>query len=269
VTTLDVADLVVIAGRALGIGADAALAQVDVPAAEAALAEAALAGESSAGQEQPGAPFPDRTATAAAGIGLVHALLRHRPFPQHGEQVAVAAGLQFLSLNGWQADLDPPATAAVVVEALASGRLSPDNAAAWLSPRLSPNSAPRAGRALMRVPLPGLPSLPSLRPLRTLPVAFSAVGRMLVSAVLALTVGGLALLATACARGPAAPAAHQGGQPPAVRQSSRPERAQATGLAWAACTRAQGTGNLPGLSAADVLVITPPPASHPRACPRP
>ncbi len=35
----------------------------------------------------------------------MHALLRHRPFPRHGEQVAVAAGLQFLSLNGWRADL--------------------------------------------------------------------------------------------------------------------------------------------------------------------
>jgi hypothetical protein len=72
----------------------------------------------------------------------VHALLRHRPFPRHCEQVAVAAALQFLSLNGWRADLNPPAPAVVVIEALASGRLTPEAASAWLSPRLTPTRPP-------------------------------------------------------------------------------------------------------------------------------
>lgn len=125
--TLDVADLVVIAGRTLGIGSDAALSQIDVAAAQAALTEARLTSSVIANQGT----------AAAAGIGLMHALLRHRPFPRHGEQIAVAAGLQFLSLNGWRADLDPPAAAAVVVEALACGQLSPARAAAWLCPRLA------------------------------------------------------------------------------------------------------------------------------------
>jgi len=40
VTSLDVADLVVIGGRVLGIGTGAALEQVDPQAAETALAEA-------------------------------------------------------------------------------------------------------------------------------------------------------------------------------------------------------------------------------------
>jgi hypothetical protein len=127
VITLDVADLVVIAGQALGIGTDAALSQLDVAAAQAALTEARLTGSA----------ITDPDTAAAAGIRLMHALLRHRPFALHGEQVAVAAGLQFLSLNGWRADLDPPAAAAVVVEALACGQLSPASAAAWLSPRLA------------------------------------------------------------------------------------------------------------------------------------
>jgi hypothetical protein len=109
-----------------GIGSDAALSQIDIAAAQAALAEARLT-----------CVIIDQGTAAAAGIGLMHALLRHRPFPRHGDQVAVAAGLQFLSLNGWQADLDPPAAAAVVVEALACGQLSPVSAAAWLSPRLA------------------------------------------------------------------------------------------------------------------------------------
>lgn len=124
---LDVADLVVIADRTLGIGSDAALSQIDVAVAQAALTEARLACSVIADQDM----------AAAAGIGLMHALLRHRPFPRNGEQIAVAAGLQFLSLNGWRADLDPPAAAAVVIEALACGQLGPGSAAAWLSPRLA------------------------------------------------------------------------------------------------------------------------------------
>jgi hypothetical protein len=242
VTTLDVADLVVIAGRTLGIGTDAALAQADIAAAHAALAEARPGGP------EPGAAFPDAAAAAAAGVGLVHALLRHRPFPGHDGQVAVAAGLQFLSLNGWRADLDPPAVAAVVVEALASGRLPPAGAAAWLSPRLSPRPAPRARLAPVRLPRP------SLRPLRALPVAgLLAGGRMLMSAGLAIAVGGLALLATACSPGPGSSAAHPGGQPPAVRQSSG---TQASELAYAACMRAHGIGDFPGPPVGGVIVGT-------------
>jgi hypothetical protein len=134
--TLDVADLVVIAGRTLGIGSDAALSQIDIAAAQAALTEARLTGS----------VIVDQDTAAAAGIGLMHALLLHRPFPRHGERIAVATGLQFLSLNGWRADLDPPATAAVVVEALARGQLSPVSAAAWLSPRLAAGARLIAGR---------------------------------------------------------------------------------------------------------------------------
>jgi hypothetical protein len=136
VITLDEADLVVIAGQALGIGTDAALSQLDVAAARAALAEAGVAGGA----------ITDRATAAAAGIGLMHALLRHRPFARHGERVAVAAGLQFLSLNGWRADLGPPATAAVVVEALARGQLSPASAAAWLSAHLAGTPSPLSVR---------------------------------------------------------------------------------------------------------------------------
>jgi prophage maintenance system killer protein len=202
---LDVADLVVIAGQALGIGADAALAQVDVASARAALAQA-----------QPGdreQAYPGRADAAAAAAGLVHALLRHRPFPRGGEQVAVAAGLQFLSLNGWRADLAPPAAAAVVVEALAAGQLSPDDVAAWLTTRLSPQPAllPRGAK-------------PSQTPLARVPAAV----RMLISAMLTLAVGGLVLLATACARGPMAPAAPPHAQIKSSQPAPRsPERGQA------------------------------------------
>jgi prophage maintenance system killer protein len=126
VTSLDVADLVVIAGRVLGIETGAALERVDTLAAETALAEAP-------------APLalPDSYAAAAACAYLMRGLLRHPPFPEHRERVAVAAGLQFLAVNGWQADLDPPQVTAIAVHCLASGRTGPDDMAGWLAARLS------------------------------------------------------------------------------------------------------------------------------------
>jgi hypothetical protein len=130
---LDVADLVVIAATALGLPTDAALVQIDMPAAEAALAEAAL----------PSAAAPNRVGAAAACTRLVHGLLRHPPFPCYPRQVATAAGLQFLAINGWEADLEPGA-AAIVVHSLADGHLTPDAAAAWLLVRLRPLTAPHA-----------------------------------------------------------------------------------------------------------------------------
>lgn len=125
-TALDVADLVVIAGRVLGIGTDAALDRADTLAAETALARAPL----------PPA-LSDSYAAAAACAHLIGGLLAHPPFPEHRERVALAAGLQFLAVNGWQADLDPPRVAAIVVQCLASGRIEPDDMAGWLAARLS------------------------------------------------------------------------------------------------------------------------------------
>ena len=195
-TALDAADLVLIAGRTLGISTDAALAQMDIAAAQDALDEARPPGE------EPGTDIPDRAAAAAAGVGLVRALLRHRPFPEHGQQVAVAAGLQFLSLNGWRADLNPAATAVVVVEALASGRLSSDDAAAWLSPRLSPV------RRARQAPIPAV-RVPVRVPVR----------RAVAAALLAVAVTGAALVSAACSHGPDAPAAPSGGGVSVVHQS--------------------------------------------------
>jgi hypothetical protein len=134
---LDAADLVVIAGQVLGIGTDAALSRLDIPAAEAALAEARLTGHEAARA----AARPDTEAAGAAAVTLMHALLRHPPLPGHGEQVAAAAGLQFLAVNGWRADLDVPRAAALTIHGLASGQLTPADAAAWLEARLSPDPA--------------------------------------------------------------------------------------------------------------------------------
>jgi ATP-dependent Clp protease ATP-binding subunit ClpC len=158
---LDVADLIVIAGEVLDIGTDAALRQLDVAAAEAALAEARLAGQDAASAaprphrpgSTPAGGRPQRAAAAEAAVALVHALLRHPPLPGRGEQVAVAAGLQFLAVNGWQAELDVPRAAVLTIEGLASGQLAPADAASWLEVRLSPDpAAPQRQR-----PGPALP----------------------------------------------------------------------------------------------------------------
>jgi hypothetical protein len=234
VIALDAADLVVIAGRTLGIGTDAALDQLDISAALDALAEA----------RPPGAKFADRAAAATAGVGLVRALIRHRPFPRQAQQVAVAAGLQFLSLNGWRADLNPPATAAVVVEALASGRLAPGDAAAWLAPRLT--RARRAGRARSAAARSGR-GLPV-----PIPVARVPVGRALAGALLAVAVTGVTLLSAACSRGPDVPAAPSGGVP-AVRPSAGSAPAPVD-TAYAACMRSHGVASFAYAAASDVAV---------------
>jgi prophage maintenance system killer protein len=215
VRPLDAADVVVIAGQALGIGTVAALAQVDVSAAQAALATAEGA------RQEPAAGGSDSVAAAAACIRLVHALLSHRVFPRDGQQVAVAAGLQFLSLNGWQANLEPPATAAVVVEALASGQLAPDAVAAWLAPRLSQArpARPAQVRAARRA------AAPRLRPASRVP------GRRLAATVLlTVTLTGVGAFAAACSSAPARPAA----------PASRAPAASAT------CAHSPGAGHRPG-----------------------
>ena len=145
---LDIAGLVVIAGQAGGIGTDAALSQLDIASAEAALAEARLAGREAVSAARshrrgngPAGERPDRAAAAAAAVALMRALLRHPPLPGHREQVAAAAGLQFLAINGWQADLDVPKAAALTIKGLASGQLAPADATFWLEVRLSPDPA--------------------------------------------------------------------------------------------------------------------------------
>ncbi|HTT51431.1 MAG TPA: Clp protease N-terminal domain-containing protein [Streptosporangiaceae bacterium] len=135
---LDVADLVVIAGRTLGLGTQATLDRLDLGAAQAAVSEAA-----------PAAATGDPAVGAAA---LLAALVRHQPWDQDNGPVAVAAATTFLALNGWQADLDPPEAVREVVAALGSGRLDAAGLAAWLSPRLS---QPASKEAPMSGWLPG------------------------------------------------------------------------------------------------------------------
>jgi prophage maintenance system killer protein len=125
VIALEVADLVLIASRTLGLDTGQVLDLVDVAAAENALAAA-----------QPGSGSADPALRAAA---LLHALARQRPLRRGNQQVALAAMLQFLAINGWDMDPDPPGPVATMVAGLAAGTAGTSDAAALLAPRLRPS----------------------------------------------------------------------------------------------------------------------------------
>ena len=122
---LEVADLVLIASRTLGLDTGQVLDLFDVAAAGNALAEA-----------QPGSESADPALRAAA---LLHALARQRPLRRGNQQVALAAMLQFLAINGWDMDPDPPGPVATMVTGLAAGTAGTRDAAALLAPRLRPS----------------------------------------------------------------------------------------------------------------------------------
>ena len=122
---LEVTDLILIASRTLGLDTGQVLDLIDVAAAEVALAEA-----------QPGSGSAGPALRAAA---LLHALIRQRPLRHGNQQVALAAMLQFLAINGWDLDPDPPGPVATMVAGLAAGTVSTRDAAALLAPRLRPS----------------------------------------------------------------------------------------------------------------------------------
>jgi len=139
VITLKVPDLVVIASRTLGLDTGQVLDLLDPAAAERALALV-----------RPGSGPGDPAGLAA---GLLHALVRERPLRRGNQQVALAAMLQFLGLNGWELDPDPPGPVAAVVAKLAAGTLDVRDVADWLAPRLRPSG--RAGTGAKEAPVRG------------------------------------------------------------------------------------------------------------------
>jgi len=140
---LGVADLVIIAGRTLGVDPSEVLELLDPAAAEQALARA-----------QPDSAGGEPASCAAA---LLEALLRHQLLSRGGRQVALAAMLQFLALNGWELDPYPASQLAAVVAGLADGSRDVEDVSAWLAPRLSRTSPmvrnPKETSMRSRVPL--------------------------------------------------------------------------------------------------------------------
>lgn len=121
---LELADLVVIAGRTLGLDTGQVLDLLNPGAAERALAQVCPG-------DAPGDP-------AGLAATLLRALVRELPLRRGNQQVALAAMLQFLALNGWDLDPDPPEAIAGVVADLAAGKRDVRQVADWLAPRLRP-----------------------------------------------------------------------------------------------------------------------------------
>jgi len=130
VIALELADLVVIAGRTLGLDTGQVLDLLDPEAAERALAQACPG-------DAPGDP-------AGLAATLLRAIVRERPLRRGNQQVALAAMLQFLALNGWDMDPDPPEAIAGVVADLAAGARDVRQVADWLAPRLRPGDRAEA-----------------------------------------------------------------------------------------------------------------------------
>jgi prophage maintenance system killer protein len=126
---IDLGDLVLIAGRVLGLDTATVLDLIDLDAAEAALAEAARA-----------APEPAEQAAA-----LLCALLERRPFARGNRRVAVVATLQLLATAGLEVDPEPPYALPALVGRIADGRGSRAETASWLAGRLRPHASKEKG----------------------------------------------------------------------------------------------------------------------------
>ena len=139
---LEVADLVLIASHTLGLDTGQVLDLLDPAAAEHAQARP---------DNEPADP-----ATCAAM--LLHALVRERPLRRGNQQVALAATLQFLALNGQDMAPDPPGPVAAMITQLAAGSLDTKDVAGWLAPRLRPSG--RAATQVKEAPMRPRPALP-------------------------------------------------------------------------------------------------------------
>ena len=116
-TSLDLAGLVLVAGRALDLDEDAVLALADLEAAASVLAEARDA-----------AGGPERQAAT-----LVHGLVRGQVFGPRSAEVAVLAACQLLAMHGLDAvDLGAPAAVGHLLAGVAGGRVGVDELTAWL-----------------------------------------------------------------------------------------------------------------------------------------
>ena len=81
--------------------------------------------------------------------------MRGQPLRRGNQQVALAAVLQFLALNGQEMDPDPPGPVAALVEGLAIGTLDTNTVAERLAPRLRPAGQPAA--RVKEASMPGRP----------------------------------------------------------------------------------------------------------------
>jgi hypothetical protein len=111
------------------------------------------------GLDRSGAAGHDpETRAAARAAALLSALVEHRPLARGNQRVAVLATVTFLTVNGWQVDLEPAGNTAAVVAGLAAGRWSAADLTTWLSPRISGSGARQAPRPAPEAPAQETPA---------------------------------------------------------------------------------------------------------------
>ena len=116
-TSLDLAGLVLVAGRALDLDEASVVALADLEAAASVLAEARDA-----------ASGPERQAAT-----LVHGLVRSQAFGPRSGEVALLAACQLLALHGLAAvDLGAPAAVRYLLAGVTRGRVGIEELTAWL-----------------------------------------------------------------------------------------------------------------------------------------
>jgi hypothetical protein len=120
---LDLAGLVLVAGRTLGLHEDAALALADLDAADYIL-DTVDGGD--------GGPV-ERAAVLVVG------LVRRRVFGPRSAEVAVMAAVQLLAMNGLEVDdLGSPAELRELIDGVTAGQRGEGEVAEWLEDRLRP-----------------------------------------------------------------------------------------------------------------------------------
>jgi predicted DNA-binding protein len=97
-------------------------------------------------------------------LALLQALLRQRPLRRGNQQVALAAMLQFLALNGWQVDPNPPKMIGGLVVELAAGTLTATALRPDWRPALTCTKDPSKSSAVTERPEPFHPVARGLAP---------------------------------------------------------------------------------------------------------
>ena len=123
---LELGDLIVIAMAVLELEVDPLLHITDLGLADSALARPQASFE--------GTDFyPDMLGKAAS---LLYGVAKNHAFLDGNKRIAVMATLQFLNLNDYDLDLEPPGEANEVISGVAGGEVELEELKVWMEKRL-------------------------------------------------------------------------------------------------------------------------------------
>ncbi|MEX2375976.1 MAG: type II toxin-antitoxin system death-on-curing family toxin [Dehalococcoidia bacterium] len=124
---LELVDLLAIASEVLGLEVDVLVSVTDLGLAESAVSRPQAG---FAGQEQ----YPAIHQKAAS---MMWGIARNHAFIDGNKRVAVLAALEFLNLNSYDLDLEPPEDVDALVRKIAAGAVEIGELADWILGRMS------------------------------------------------------------------------------------------------------------------------------------